>query len=119
MLQQPAGARLIYADGLEERGRDEAAGGRREQAARCEAFDPDFDEAVLADLHLPEDWEVAVFPIGTSELVWVHGQKDAAFCETPELHTRLLELADKGPLPDPDTFWEDIPAPPRYGRIRP
>ena len=44
----------------------------------------------------------------------MHGQKDnAAFCEAPELQAWLLEQADEGPLPDPDTFWEDIPALPR------
>jgi uncharacterized protein (TIGR02996 family) len=60
-----AGAGLVYADWLEERGRDEAAEAQQERAARCQAFDPDFNyESVLADLGLPEDWEVAVFPIG-------------------------------------------------------
>jgi hypothetical protein len=50
----------------------------------------------------------------TSGFVWVHGQEDdAAFCETPELQAWLLELADEGPLPDPETFWVDIPALPR------
>jgi uncharacterized protein (TIGR02996 family) len=61
-----AGARLVYADWLEGQGRNGAAEGQREKAARCETFDPDFNyEAVLADL--PEDWAVAVLPGGRHE----------------------------------------------------
>jgi uncharacterized protein (TIGR02996 family) len=93
-----AGARLVYADWQEERGRNETAGVRRDQAARCQDHDAGcIHEAVTADLELPEDWEVAVFPVGDSGVVWVHGlEDDAAFCEAPELQAWLLELTDEG-----------------------
>src|SRR5262249_49416227 len=53
-------------------------------------------------------------PVRASGFVWVHGREyDAAFCEAPERQAWLLEKADEVPLPDPYTFWEDIPALPR------
>jgi uncharacterized protein (TIGR02996 family) len=111
--------RRVHADWLEEQGgRDREARRLREKAARCESYDPDFDyEARLGDLDLPEEWGVAVFPLGASGFVWVCGEDEQeAFCEAPELQAWLLEQAGEGPLPDPETFWEDVPAlsrPPR------
>ena len=60
-----AAPRLVYADWLEGRGRDEAAEGQREKAARCQDHDPGCNhEAVPADLDLPESWTLDVSPLG-------------------------------------------------------
>src|SRR5262249_56769903 len=98
--------RLVYADWLEEQGCNEEAEDQRERAARCQAFDPDFNyESVLADLDLPEDWEVAVFPLGASGFVWVNGLgDDADFWGATKLQAWLLEKADEEPMHDPDRF---------------
>jgi uncharacterized protein (TIGR02996 family) len=70
ILQNPldAGAWLVYAGWVEGRGRAEEAEVQREKAARCQAYDPGCNhEAVPADLHQPEDWQVAVFSLGNFE----------------------------------------------------
>jgi hypothetical protein len=54
---------------------------------------------------------VAVFLLGASGFVWVCGDEEQeAFCEGPQLQAWLLGRAEEDPMPDPETFWEDLPA---------
>src|SRR4051794_27799399 len=92
------GPKLVYADFVEEQGREEEARKLRVKAGRCQAYDPAFDyQARLASLGLLEDEEVAVFPLGASGYVWVCGEEEQeAFCEAPELQAWLLDKIEEG-----------------------